>query len=302
MGYTKKTIEEMNCMDDFFMNAVAGDPEVGEAFCKRLLSVLLRREIGRITVRTQHALQGKDPKLKGIRIDVKVDEFSEEETTKATKVYAMEPHLKNDLNLPRHNRFYQARIDSRHLESGRTDYSRLPNLYVITILNFDPFGFDRMMYTIENHCVEEERLEYQDGLQFIYFYTGGTEGGSAEIRTVLRYLQHSSEENVVDDATREIHGYVSRVKVKPEVKQGIMEFGDYIWQITEETRRETTEKVEKETTVRVEKETTERVEKETAAKIGALTKRLLADGRQEDLLKAADDCAYLQKLLGDYGM
>lgn len=40
--------------------------------------------------------------------------------------------------LPRHNRFYQARSDSRHLKRGVNDFSTMPNLFVITILNSAP--------------------------------------------------------------------------------------------------------------------------------------------------------------------
>ena len=59
------------------------------------------------------------------------------------------------------------------MKSGETDFEKLPNLYVITITNFDPFGYDYMMYTIKNSCVEEPELEYEDGLRFVYFNTKG---------------------------------------------------------------------------------------------------------------------------------
>lgn len=35
------------------MNAIAADPQVGAAFCRRLLSVLLQREIGEVSVIAQ---------------------------------------------------------------------------------------------------------------------------------------------------------------------------------------------------------------------------------------------------------
>ena len=288
MGYTKKTIEEMDCMDDFFMNAVAEDPEVGEAFCRRLLSVLLRRNMGKIRVRVQHALQGETPDRKGIRLDVEAEEPAEGEENRLERVYDIEPHLRNGVDLPRHNRFYQARIDSRHLERGTKDYSRLPDLYVITILNFDPFGYGRMMYTIENRCVEEGDLEYPDGLQFLYFYAGGKKGGSEEIGTLLRYLLNSREENAVDDATRELHGYVSRVKVKPEVKDRLMDFEEYVWMLKRETEKETAERVEKETAERVMRENTVENILELLEDYGEIPEDLrqgLAQIRDIDLLK-----------------
>ncbi len=166
MGYTNKPLEELDVMDDFLFSAIAADREVGEAFCRKLLSVLLGRKIGKIRVTAQHTLPAIVPEYRGIRMDVEVE-----------------------------------------------DFSRLPDLFVITILNYDPFGCGYMMYTVENHCIEVPDLKYGDGLKFLYFYTGGTKGGSEEIGNMLRYLQHSTAENAMDTSTKELNDYVSRVKI-----------------------------------------------------------------------------------------
>lgn len=240
----KKTLEELDIMDDFLMNALAGNPEIGEDFCRSLLSVLLQKKIGALRVVTQRVISALTPQLRGIRMDVEVEEWIEEEqpcgteeTTKGKEriserllnVYDLEPHLKTEKeNLPRHNRFYQAKIDSRYLKSGEKDFQRLPNLYVITLLDYDPFGKDYMMYTFRNCCRELPELEYKDGLQFIYFYTNGRLGGCQEIKNMLMYIRNSSKENVVDDATSKIHQYVEQVKIRPEVKLEYMKFEEII--------------------------------------------------------------------------
>lgn len=92
-----------------------GNSEVGEAFCREVLSVLLQREIGKVKVRTQFALPALQPEYRGIRMDVEVEEFTDSKPARLTNVYDMEPHLQNDLDLPRHNRFYQAKNDARHV-------------------------------------------------------------------------------------------------------------------------------------------------------------------------------------------
>ncbi|MCM1189296.1 MAG: hypothetical protein NC541_08360 [bacterium] len=257
MGYTTKTLEEMSCLDDFLINAVAEDPEVGTAFCKRLLSGLLQQELGEIRVTVQHAIQGETPDRKGIRLDVEVEELAGEEG-RVKKIYDVEPHLRDGLDFWRHNRFFHARIDGKNLKSGEKDYSRLPDLCIITIMNYDPLGYDRLVYTVRNRCEEEAGAECPDGLNFLYFYTNGTRGGSEELRTLLRYLQHSTEENAVDDVTRELHRYVSKVKARPGMEERLMDFEEYVWYLKKEVEKETTERVEKETTERVEKETAER--------------------------------------------
>ena len=225
MGYTSKPLEELDVMDDFLFSAIAADREVGEAFCRKLLSVLLGRKIGKIRVTAQHTVPAPAPEYRGIRMDVEVEEY-EEGQEQPVNVYDLEPHRQTGMHLPRHNRFYQAKMDARYMQRGENDFSRLPDLFVITILNYDPFGCDYMMYTVENHCIEVPDLKYGDGLKFLYFYTGGTKGGSEEIGNMLRYLQHSTAENAMDTSTKELHDYVSRVKIIPEVRQGYMSLSE----------------------------------------------------------------------------
>lgn len=40
MSYTNKTLEELNVLDDFLMNAIVVTPVLGEAFCRNVLTVL----------------------------------------------------------------------------------------------------------------------------------------------------------------------------------------------------------------------------------------------------------------------
>ncbi len=180
MSYTNKTLEQLNVMDDFLMNAVTANPDVGEHFCRTVLSVLLQRKIEKIRIVSQRAIPAMIPGLRGIRMDVEIEEFGEE-TDMPVNVYDLEPHLQKGIHLPRHNRFYQAKIDGRSMKSGETDFLKLPNLYVLTITNYDPFGYDYMMYRIRNRCEEVPQLQYDDGLEFIYFYTGGQKGGNESI-------------------------------------------------------------------------------------------------------------------------
>lgn len=73
----------------------------------------------------------------------------------------------------------------RYLQSGEWDFSKLPNLYVIMILPYDPFGKGYMMYRIQSMCREVPELDYPDGLMYIYFNTRGIKGGSPDILELL---------------------------------------------------------------------------------------------------------------------
>ena len=227
MGKTKKTLEEMDVMDDFLMNAAALDQELGEEFCRLILETLLQRQIGKIHITAQKTLQGILPEKRGIRMDVEILEGEDQES--GVNIYDLEPHLRKDMNVPKHNRFYQAVIDSRQLASGDREFDKLPNLYIVTILNYDIFGKGYMKYCVHNHCEEVPEVDYEDGLTFLYFNTGGTRGGNEAIHALLTYLQDSRKENVVDEATDRLHKLVTKVKEKPEVKLEYMKFEDIIY-------------------------------------------------------------------------
>ena len=215
MGKTQKTLEEMDVMDDFLVNAAALDQELGEEFCRLILETLLQRQIGKIHITAQKTL------------DVEILEGEDQES--GVNIYDLEPHLRKDMNVPKHNRFYQAVIDSRQLASGDREFDKLPNLYIVTILNYDIFGKGYMKYCVHNHCEEVPEVDYEDGLTFLYFNTGGTRGGNEAIHALLTYLQDSRKENVVDEATDRLHRLITKVKEKPEVKLEYMKFEDIIY-------------------------------------------------------------------------
>ncbi len=228
MGNTKKTLEEMDVMDDFLANAMVADEDVGEDFCRLLLGVLLQRQIGKLRINAQKSFQGILPGKRGIRMDVEIKEDSYDSAS-GVNLYDLEPHLKNRINIPKHNRFYQAVIDSKQLPSGEEDFDRLPNLFVVTVLNYDLFGKGYMKYCVHNCCEEVPDAPYDDGLTFLYFNTKGAKGGNEVIRSVLNYLQDSRKENVVNEETRKLHAMVEQVKKKPEVRLAYMRFDEVLY-------------------------------------------------------------------------
>lgn len=247
MNNTRKSFEELSIIDDFMMSAAATDEQVGVPFCQTLLSVLLQREIGQLQIVAQRTIPALTPTMRGIRMDVEIEEFASLTTAPSiTNIYDIEPHTRKDNGLLRRNRFYQAKIDSRYLKSGENNFTKLPNLYILMITDFDPFGQDYMMYTIQNKCLEVPELPYDDGLQFIYFYTKGTKGGNEDIRAMLHYIQNSCAQNATTDATRKIHNYISQIKIQPEVKLEYMKFDEII-----QAEREDAAKISAENTAKL---------------------------------------------------
>ncbi|RKI91320.1 hypothetical protein D7V94_10490 [Parablautia intestinalis] len=282
MGYTKKTLQELDLIDNFLSNAIASNQELSGPFYRLLLSVLLEKELKEVRVLAQQIIPAATPELRGIRMDVEVTEYDE---GTVTNLYDIEPHLKDGLHLPRHNRYYQAKIDGRYIKRGMKDFSKIPNLYVITITNYDLFGKDYMMYTVHNKCEEIPDMEYDDGLKFLYFYTKGKKGGSQAIKNMLTYIQNSESKNAVDEATKKIDFYVSRVKNLPEVEAGYMTLGDWIDSIKEDMAEEIREEVKEE----VREEVKEEVRQEVKEEVRQEVKKEVREEITESLTKEVTD-------------
>ncbi len=223
----RKTLEEMSLIDNFLMQAVSSDQEVSEPSLRCILGVLLQRKIGQISVNAEKMIPGYSPDHRGIRMDVEVIEKGEASSVIAN-VYDVEPHTANDTHFPKANRFRQAKIDSRYMESGDNDFEHLPDLYVITITNFDIFGEDQMIYTFREKCEEIPGLTYEDGLCFIYFNTTGKKGGSQSIKNMLHFIENSDETAAVDIETQQLEQYIRKVKLDPEVRRELVTFGDLL--------------------------------------------------------------------------
>ena len=105
---------------------------------------------------------------------------------------------------------------ARSLNSG-IDYDELKNVVVIMVLPYDPFGLDRMVYTVKAHCMEEPGMEYEDGASTLFLYTKGTKGEPKEaLRELLYYMENSSLKNAVNDDLKEVHRMVEIVKLDSE--------------------------------------------------------------------------------------
>lgn len=216
-----KTLEEMNLLDNFLFGSVVSYPEIGERFVGSLLKTIFGREFKHLTVTAQKVFYGADTKLHGARLDVYTEAGAGADSEDRTTVYDIEPDKNNspaDIRaLPRRMRFYHGKIAARSLSSG-TDYDSLKNVVIIMILPFDPFGLDRMVYTVKNRCVEVPEMKYEDGASTLFLYTKGTVGIPSEaVRQLLHYMEDTTYENAVNKELREIHRMVETVKEDPEV-------------------------------------------------------------------------------------
>ena len=212
----KRKLEQLNLLDDFLFGSILSYPEIGEEFCRKILKILLNVDMDRLHIVPQKVYYGSDTDRHGARLDV----YIEEEKGTGT-IYDVEPDKNDDrelkLALPRRVRFYHSKIDGRSLKAG-DDYSKLKQVIVLMIMSYDPFGRDRVLYTIRSKCEEDPDMDYDDGAATCFFYTKGKKGElSEEARELLRYMEDSSAGNAQSERLKEIHSMVETVRQDEEV-------------------------------------------------------------------------------------
>ena len=277
----RRTLEELNLMDDFLFQEAITRGEKGKRFCQILLRMIMGQEIGKVHITSQKVVAGMNTKLHGIRIDAYIEEEKEKETTTAeviSNIYDVEPNKYRGDSEPKRARYYHSLMDSKLLKTG-TEYGKLKNVVIILITPYDPFGKDRMVYTVERHCVEDASISYEDGQKTIYLYTKGTQGNpSKELRDMLKYLEESTAENAVNKELKEIHTLVNEIKGDEEVGIGYMKAIEHEMMWKQEGKIEGEQRVNR------------------------LIKLLIEASREDEIDKAVSNREYQQRLFEEFGI
>ena len=226
----RKTYEELTLMDSFLFESATEKPENALTISKVIIERTIGRKFRKLVVGTQKDLKGININKHGIRMDVyttEVDETTDDNET--TCVYDIEPNNYREDDIPRRNRYYQSLIDCKLLPAN-TPYERLPDMFSIWILPYDPFGDDRMLYTVKNKVEENNQIVYNDGVTKIFLYTKGTKGGSHKLKEFLTFMENPCRDNAVDNELLEILDIIDTVKADPKERErymGIMGVIDY---------------------------------------------------------------------------
>lgn len=285
----RKTLEELNLIDDFLFQEVLS-LEGGAEFARILLGTILGRPIRKVRVIPQKSIPGIDTDKHGIRLDAYIEDVSDEllanqvDAEVIPDIYDIEPDNTYEKNtLPRRTRYYHGMMDTKLLASGAS-YDELPNVVIITILPYDPFGKKRMVYTVRSQCVEDPSIPYDDGAQKIFIYTKGTaESSSQDLMDMLKYIEETTASNVTNQDIASIHKLVTKAKRSKEVGINYMKSWVREKMIRDEERREGREEGLKQLDL-----------------MNQLNIRLAEAGRIEDIVKAAKDPAYKEALLQEF--
>ena len=236
----RKRLQDMNLIDNFLFWALLSNREYGPKAAQYILETILRRPVGEVTIHAQDAIHGLTEKLHGVRLDAYVESSGDHSSAKTNgDLYDLEPDNKEHEkeSLPFRTRYYHTMIDSRCLNSGE-DYSSLRKAYVIMITSFDPFGRNRMCYTVKSHCLEEPDLPYEDGAYTLYLYVDGDPGNlPAELVQFLTYMKNTTRENAIGQLA-DIQSMVENLKKDKEVQNVEMKFHEFLESEIKEAREE----------------------------------------------------------------
>ena len=321
----RRKLEELNLLDDFLFNAMLAYPDTGEAFIRKLLETLFDRKFPHLKIRAQESFAGVNTDFRGARLDVYIEEDGSAQINgdEIPTVYDVEPdhnHKNAEIKaFPKRARFYHAMIDRRSLKAGE-HFGKMKKVYVIFICDYDPFGYDRVLYTIKNRCLEEPTMPYEDDAETWVLYTRGKKGNISEsLRQLLSYMENTNQNNAINEDLRDIQQMVDQVKRDGEVSLRYMKWFEHDQMMYEQGRKEEQENTERERKIAEQERKNAEQEKKRAeaaeqfakaakqeVKIAEqekkLTKHLLSDQRLEDLQRALDDAAFRDQLLQDYGI
>ena len=168
---------------------------------------------------------------------------------------------------------YMFMLMAAHPEYGE---SFCRELLETLLLSYDPFGEDRICYTIRNTCVENPRMPYDDGAVTLYFNAKGKTGSEPQtVKDLLKYLSDTRRENAVNDSLKRIQYMVDDVRKDPWEKREYMDINERMWMFIDEQA----EKLAKERAEKLVEERAERLAEERAEK--------LAEERAEKLVEDA---------------
>ena len=217
-------LQGLNLINAFLFRASTENSEHAKFIAKLIIERATGRKVEQISVMSEKVLTGIDLGSHGICMDLYVEEY---ESERRARVYDIEPNNYGADELPMRSRYSQALTDVKLLEAGES-YRKLPNYISIWILPYDPFGQNRMLYTIKNFVAEDTQIVYNDGAVKLFLYTGGEIGGNDKLKDMLRYFSESDKENAVDPELLRLHGIVQQARDNRKVGEQYMTLQDYL--------------------------------------------------------------------------
>ena len=203
----KNMYEKLTIRDKFMFGKVTKNPVIAQKMADLLTPV----EMGEVKgVEREKFLQHRSSSKY-----VKLDMYLEDENGRVVDT-EMQNKSQNRVvqeELPLRVRYYQGMIDQEILSSG-TDYIFLKETYIIFICTYDPFGKGKYVYHFHMACDEDEEIQLQDKMNWIFYNT--TADLSEAPKGIREFLNYVQTETVEDDFTSQLDKEVKQARLNEE--------------------------------------------------------------------------------------
>lgn len=207
-----KTLQELNLTDDFLFDVATEELENCKAIIELTTGLRLKSLKWKSGQKVIHNLPGK----RGVRLDFIAE-------SKDGRIFDVEMQNRNEGNIPKRTRFYQALIDAPILKSGERGFDKMNPLYIIIICNYDPYGKKKYCYTFDNQCKEVPGLRLGDEVTKLLLSTKGEneEEVSKELVDFLHYVTESNENGLPDECDerlKRLHESIREIKASADME------------------------------------------------------------------------------------
>ena len=207
-----KTLQELNLTDDFLFDVATEELENCKAIIELTTGLRLKSLKWKSGQKVIHNLPGK----RGVRLDF----IAESEDG---RIFDVEMQNRNEGNISKRTRFYQALIDAPILKSGERGFDKMNPLYIIIICNYDPYGKKKYCYTFDNQCKEVPGLRLGDEVTKLLLSTKGEneEEVSKELVDFLHYVTESNENGLPDECDerlKRLHESIREIKASADME------------------------------------------------------------------------------------
>lgn len=266
-----------------------------ESICREVVEVVLGIEVGKVVY--HNVEQAMEPVVgrRGVRLDAYLKGDG--------AVYDVEMQSYGRMCIDRRFRYYQSAIDMTLLGKGR-GYDLLPDSYVVFICTEDPYGMGLPRYGFERVCEEDPSLRSECGSHWVALNASAHRAATGErLRSLLEYVDNGFVG--ADRLVRRIDGKVSEANLDRKWVEQVFSImdaeEDAAMQIQMAERVYRKKGLEE---GRVEGLAEGRAEGRADAerRYGRMVSLLVAQGRVDDLAKAAEDDDFRAGLYEELGI
>ena len=254
-----------------------------ERICRRVIEAAFNIEVERIDY--LNAEQSYEPSAdnRGVRMDVVAKSSG--------RVFDLEMQVVRERFLGKRMRYYQSALDASAL--GRGEHHRhLPESFILFVCLSDPFDLGLPVYELERRCAQASDLFIGDESHWVALNAQAwADARTQELGDLLHYVESGA---ATGPLSREIEGLVATyTEDRKWVGRVTTLEQEMAWQ-----REDCLEQGRAEGRAEGRSEGRAEGEDRLAALVGAL----LGAGRADDLERIAEDRAYREALLREFGL